>query len=102
MTTTFYVFFYEKRTKAIYAVTSTNSVNEVIKLDYKIPLIEVNIAKFHTAKKYAKKTIEEDSTLIDFYKQAYSNSSEYNYDNEDYSGDYIYADNKKLTKSIKR
>ncbi len=96
----FCVLIHKKRPKAVYTVDNVVPVNEIIKLDYKIPLMEINVSKFHIAKNNAKKTIEKDNSLIDFYKQAYSYFSKYNYDGIKDNEEDIYTNNKVPIKNV--
>ena len=96
----FCVLIHKKRPKAVYTVDNVVPVNEIIKLDYKIPLMEINVSKFHIAKNNAKKTIEKDNSLIDFYKQAYSYFSKYNYDGIKDNEEDIYKNNKVPIKNV--
>ena len=62
--------------------------------------MEINVSKFHIAKNNAKKTIEKDNSLIDFYKQAYSYFSKYNYDGIKDNEEDIYTNNKVPIKNV--
>lgn len=91
----YYVFGARKRTKAVFPVDEVSSVNEIVKLNYEIPLVKINVSKFRVAKTKVKKTIVEDSSMINFYRQAYSKTGEFDYNDEgeedenDVSGGYI-------------
>lgn len=76
----FFVTFHESRIKAAFVIADVPPVNEYIPLDNKIPLIKINRSKFHNAKVNLKETLEEDNSMIDFYKKVYEKSEKYNYD----------------------